>query len=202
MPASVTARRLVTARRPAAAEPSWGTAALSRAAPAQQQPRAAPSPPPQPAPSGMAAAVSAALPTAFNEANSSKAMESRAASAPALSMLKLFIWGQCTAWHSSSARPTCIRVSMGSWASMSLPWRVLACYRESCATNDERREPAPGAVAWVAIGDSCGAVAWVAIGDSYGRPGGFFCVPCVRAGTRVEAGAPMGIRGARPTGNK
>ena len=54
----------------------------------------------------------------------------------------------------------------------------LACSRESCATNDERREPAPGAVAWVAIGDSCG------------RSGGFFCVPCVRAATRAEAGTP------------
>ena len=123
---------------------------------------------------------SAATPTAFNEANSSKAMASRAASAPALSMLMAFIGDQCTAWNSSSALATCIRVSMGSWAFMSLPWRVLACYRESCATNDERREPAPGAVAWVAIGDSCG------------RSGGFFCVPCVRAATRAEAGTPNG----------
>ena len=53
-------------------------------------------------------------------------------------------------------------------------------YRESCATNDERREPAPGAVAWVAIGDSCG------------RSGGFFCVPSVRAATRAEAGTSNG----------
>jgi len=38
----------------------------------------------------MAAAVSAALPTAFNEANSSKAMASSAGSAPALLMLLAF----------------------------------------------------------------------------------------------------------------
>ena len=123
---------------------------------------------------------SAAPPTAFNEANSSKAMASSAGSTPALSMLKLFIWGQYTAWHSSSAHPTCIRVSMCSLASMSLTWLVLACYGESCATIDERREPAHQAVAWVATGDSCGRLV------------GFFCVPCVRAATRVEAGTPNG----------
>ena len=30
------------------------------------------------------------------------------------------------------------------------------------------------------------------IGDSCDRPGGFFCVPSVRAATRAEAGAPIG----------
>ena len=116
---------------------------------------------------------SAAPPTAFGEANSSKAMASRAASAPALWMLMLFSWDQCTAWNSASALAPCIGVSMGSWAFKSLPWRMLACNRKCCATNDERRESAPGAVAWVAIGDSCG------------RPGGLFCVPSVRAATRA-----------------
>ena len=123
---------------------------------------------------------SAALPTAFNEAASSKAMASRAASSPEFSMLMAFIGDQSMASNSSSALASCIRVSMGSWAFMSLPWRVLACNRRCCATNDERREPAPGAVAWVAIGDSCG------------RPGGFFCVPSVRAATRAEAGTSNG----------
>ena len=63
----------------------------------------------------------------------------------------------------------------------------MGLYREflrESATNDERRESAPRAVAWVASGDSCG------------RLGGFFCVPCARAGTRAEAGAP----GCGPTG--
>ena len=106
----------------------------------------------------------------------------RAASSQALLMLRAFSSDQCTASDSASALAPCIRVSMGSWAFMSLPWRVLACNRKCCATNDERREPAPGAVAWVAIGDSCG------------RSGGFFCVPCVRAATRAEAGSP----GCRP----
>ena len=128
----------------------------------------------------MPAATAQRTPTAFNEANSSKAMASCAGSSPRLLMLLAFSWDQCTAWNSSSAHPTSIRVSMGSQAFMSLTWLVLACYRESCATNDERRESAPRAVAWVATGDSCG------------RLGGFFCVPCVRAATRADAGAPIG----------
>ena len=45
-------------------------------------------------------------------------------------------------------------------------------YRESCcATNDERREP---------------------MATRATAPGGFFCVPSVRAATRAEAGAPIG----------
>ena len=63
---------------------------------------------------------SAATPAAFNEANSSKAMASSAGSAPALLMLLAFSWDQCTAWNSSRAYPTSIRVSMGSQAFMSL----------------------------------------------------------------------------------
>ena len=107
--------------------------------------------------------------SSFNEATSNKAMASRAASMVAVSMLEVFVGGQCTASNSFSALETCIRVSMRQSAFMSLPWCVLACSRESFATNDKRREPAPGAVAWVAIGDSCD------------RSGGFFCVPSVRA---------------------
>ena len=68
----------------------FAIAALSRAAPAQQQHRAAPWPTPQPAPSRMPAAISAAPPTAFNEAANSKAMASRAASSPPLLMLRAF----------------------------------------------------------------------------------------------------------------
>ena len=54
------------------------------------------------------------------------------------------------------ALASCIRVSMGSWAFMSLTSLVLACNREACATDGKRREAAPGAVAWVAIGDRPG----------------------------------------------
>ena len=108
---------------------------------------------------------SAATPAAFNEANSSKAMASRADSATAILRLLAFSWHQCTASHSSSARPTSIQGSMGSWALHVAYVARAGLYRESCATNDERRESAPRAVAWVATGDSCG------------RPGGFSCVP-------------------------
>ena len=105
---------------------------------------------------------SAALPTAFNEANSSKAMASRADSAPALLRLLAFSWDQCTA---SATAPAPLRrpsgSALGSWAFHVAHVARAGLYRESCATNDERRETAPWAVAWVATGDSCG------------RPGGF-----------------------------
>ena len=92
----------------AAAEPAWGTAALSRAAPAQQQHRAALWPTPQPAPSGMQTAISAAPPTAFNEAANSEAMASRTASLPALLMLRAIISDQCTASNSASTLLRCL----------------------------------------------------------------------------------------------
>ena len=60
---------------------------------------------------------SAVTPTAFYEANSSKAMASRAASSQALLMLRAFSSDQCTASDSPSTLPTPIRVSMGSWPS-------------------------------------------------------------------------------------
>ena len=86
---------------------------------------------------------SAAPPTAFNEANSSKAMASRAVVATALLRLLAFSWHQCTASHSSSARPTSIRVSMGSQAFMSLTWRVLACVANPARrmTRDANQPP-------------------------------------------------------------
>lgn len=41
----------------------------------------------------------------------------------------------------------------------------------ACATDGKRCKPAPEAVAWIAIGDSCD------------RSGGFFCVPSVHVAT-------------------
>ena len=72
---------------------------------------------------------SAATPTAFHEANSSKAMASRTGSSLPPLMLGAFSSDQCTASDSASTLPTPIGVSMGSRAFMSLAWLVLAYAR-------------------------------------------------------------------------
>ena len=110
-------------------------------------------------------------------------------------------WGsmldQCTAWNSSQVAAPSRRASGSAWAAGPSCRSNVAragLYRESCATNDERREPAPG---------PRGGRMVRYIGDSCGRSGGFFCVPFACVQPRALKRAPPTVEDpGRPTGTK
>ena len=142
------ARQILSPRRGISVS-AKGARPLGRILPLQPQPRssspaAAPWPAPQPAPTRIPAATPqrrqqlSTRPTAARPWRAARGL-----GAGTLDAAMVSSGDQCTAWNSSSALALCIRVSMGSWAFMSLTWLELACIANPARrmTRDANQPP-------------------------------------------------------------